>query len=127
MELRMQLPLQWGYRFEGEIGRATALQGQSQDLLERARLGARSELQGLLQAWEVAGDRLLTYERDILPRAVRVAQQAEIAYTQGALTLTDLLDARRTLRATLLDAIAARADFAKAQGTWQLRTTPTAP
>ena len=127
MELRMQLPLQWGYRFEGEIGRATALQGQSQDLLERARLGARSELQGLLQAWEVAGDRLLTYERDILPRAVRVAQQAEIAYTQGALTLTDLLDARRTLRATRLDAIAARADFAKAQGTWQLRTTPTAP
>ena len=127
MELRLQMPLQWGYRYEGEIGRASALQGQSQDLLERARLGARAELQGLLQAWDAARDRLQTYERDILPRAQRVAQQAEVAYTQGALTLTDLLDARRTLRATRLEAIAAQAEFAKAQGTWQIRTTSVNP
>jgi len=122
MELRLQMPLQWGYRFEGEIGRASALQSQSQDLLERVRWGARAELQTLLQAWDAARERLQTYERDILPRAQRVAQQAELAYTQGALTLTDLLDARRTLRTTRLEAIAAQADFAKAQGTWQLRT-----
>ena len=127
MELRLQMPLQWGYRFEGEIGRASALQGQSQDLLERARLGARAELQGLLQAWDAARDRLQTYEREILPRAQRVAQQAEVAYTQGALTLTDLLDARRTLRTTRLEAIAAQAEFAKAQGTWQIRTSSINP
>ena len=127
MELRLQMPLQWGYRFEGEIGRASALQGQTQDLLERARLGARAELQTLLQAWDAALERLQTYERDILPRALRVAQQAELAYTQGALTLTDLLDARRTLRTTRLEAIAAQADYAKAQGTWQLRTQPVTP
>jgi cobalt-zinc-cadmium efflux system outer membrane protein len=127
MELRLQMPLQWGYRYEGEIGRATALQGQSQDMLERIRLGARAELQSLLQAWDAARDRLQTYEDDILPRALRVAQQAELAYTQGALTLTDLLDARRTLRTTRLEAIAAQAEFAKAQGTWQLRTTPATP
>jgi cobalt-zinc-cadmium efflux system outer membrane protein len=127
MELRLQMPLQWGYRFEGEIGRASALQSQSQDLLERVRLGARAELQTLLQAWDAARERLQTYERDILPRAQRVAQQAELAYTQGALTLTDLLDARRTLRTTRLEAIAAQADFAKAQGTWQLRTQPITP
>ena len=127
MELRLQMPLQWGYRFEGEIGRASALHSQSQDLLERTRLGARAELQTLLQAWDAARERLQTYERDILPRAQRVAQQAELAYTQGALTLTDLLDARRTLRTTRLEAIAAQADFAKAQGTWQLRTSPVTP
>ena len=56
-----------------------------------------------------------------------MAQQAEVAYTQGALTLTDLLDARRTLRATRLEAIAAQAEFAKAQGTWQIRTTSVNP
>jgi cobalt-zinc-cadmium efflux system outer membrane protein len=127
MELRLQMPLQWGYRFEGEIGRASAQQGQSQDLLERIRLGARAELQTLLQAWDAARDRLQTYEHDILPRAQRVAQQAEIAYTQGALTLTDLLDARRTLRATRLEAISAQAEHAKAQGIWQLRTTSVTP
>ena len=127
MELRLQMPLQWGYRFEGEIGRASALQGQAQDVLERSRLGARAELQTLLQAWDAARDRLQTYERDILPRALRVAQQAETAYRQGALTLTDLLDARRTLRATRLEAIAAQAEHAKAQGVWQLRTTTVTP
>lgn len=127
LELRLQMPLQWGYRFEGEIGRASALQSQSQDLLERVRLGARAELQTLLQAWDAARERLNTYSRDILPRAQRVAQQAELAYTQGALTLTDLLDARRTLRTTRLEAIAAQAEFAKAQGTWQLRTQPVTP
>jgi cobalt-zinc-cadmium efflux system outer membrane protein len=84
-------------------------------------------LQTLLQAWDAARDRLQTYDRDILPRALRVAQQAELAYTQGALTLTDLLDARRTLRTTRLEAITAQAEFAKAQGTWQLRTTPATP
>ena len=36
--------------------------------------------------------------------------------------LTDLLDARRTLRATQLDAINARVDHAKATLAWRLRT-----
>jgi hypothetical protein len=36
--------------------------------------------------------------------------------------LTDLLDARRTLRTVLLEALAARSDLAKAAGAWQLRT-----
>ena len=51
---------------------------------------------------------------------------AETAYGKGAIPLTDLLDARRTLRATLLDALAARTDYAKAAGAWQLRTQPQA-
>ena len=127
MELRLQLPLQWGYSYEGEIARAAALQAQSQDWLERARLQARAELQGLLQVWDNTRERFHAFEQDILPRARRVAQQAELAYTQGALSLTDLLDARRTLRTIQLDAITAQADLAKAQGTWQLRTTAPAP
>jgi len=55
-----------------------------------------------------------------------VAQSAELAYAKGALPLSDLLDARRTLRATALEALAARQDHAKALGAWQLRTQPQA-
>jgi cobalt-zinc-cadmium efflux system outer membrane protein len=51
-----------------------------------------------------------------------VAESAELAYRKGALSLTDLLDARRTLRATVLDGLAARADHAKAATAWRLRT-----
>ena len=39
---------------------------------------------------------------------------------RSGLRTGDLLDARRTLRATRLEAIAAQAEHAKAQGVWQL-------
>ena len=52
-----------------------------------------------------------------------------LAKALGARTTAEvfLLDARRTLRTTRLEAIAAQADYAKAQGTWQLRTQPVTP
>jgi cobalt-zinc-cadmium efflux system outer membrane protein len=122
MSLRMSMPLQWGYGYEGEIGRATAQLALAQDALEKTRRLARQELQRLLHEVQSTGARASAYDVEILPRARRVADGAELAYRKGALSLTDLLDARRTLRATVLDAIAARNDHAKALGAWQLRT-----
>ncbi|OGP04330.1 MAG: transporter [Curvibacter sp. GWA2_64_110] len=122
IELRMQMPLQWGYSYQGEIARASAQLAQAQDALEKIRRQARAELQRLQQEALNTAQRARTYEVDILPRARQVAQGAELAYSKGAMSLTDLLDARRTLRATLLDALAARTDYAKAAGAWQLRT-----
>lgn len=124
LELRMQVPLQWGYSYEGEIGRALAELTQAQDALEKIRLNASSDMLRLWQDLLSATQRAQTYEDNILPRAKRVADGAELAYSKGAIPLTDLLDARRTLRATLLDALGARADHAKALGAWQLRTNP---
>ena len=124
LELRVQVPLQWGYRYEGEIGRALALQTQAQDAIEKARRSASTELLRLQQEAASGARRLAGYEGGILPRARRVAENAELAFNKGALPLGDLLDARRTLRATLLEALNARADFAKAAGAWQLRTRP---
>ena len=85
---------------------------------------ARAELLTLLQAWRSQSERLQAYEQRILPQARQVAAQAELAYAKGGLSLTDLLDARRTLRATQLDTTAVRNDHAHALGTWQLRTAP---
>lgn len=120
--LRMSMPLQWGYGYEGEIGRATAQLALAQDALEKTRRLARQELQRLVHEVQSTGARATAYDSEILPRARRVADGAELAYRKGALSLTDLLDARRTLRATVLDAVAARSDYAKALGAWQLRT-----
>jgi cobalt-zinc-cadmium efflux system outer membrane protein len=124
--LRMQMPLQWGYNYQGEIGRATAQLAQAQDALEKTRRMARFELQRLQHEATTTATRARAYETEILPRARRVAEGAELAYRKGAMSLTDLLDARRTLRATLLEALIARADYAKAAGAWQLRTQPDA-
>ena len=124
LELRMQMPLQWGYGYEGEIARAEALYQQAQEALEKTRLGARTELLTLLQAWRSATARAQGYDKDILPQAVRVAAQAELAYNKGALSLTDLLDARRTLKATQLEALDARNEHARAWGALLLLTRP---
>lgn len=126
VELRMQMPLQWGYSYQGEIARATAQLAQAQDALEKTRRQARADLQRLQEEVLNTAQRARTYETDILPRARKVAAAAELAYSKGALSLTDLLDTRRTLRATLLDALAARTDHARAAGAWQLRTQPEA-
>ena len=130
LELRMQVPIQspslGGYDYRGEIMRAMAQQQQAQSALDRLRLTARSELMRLQQERQATAQRVQQFEQDILPRARRVADSAELAYSKGALSLTDLLDARRTLRATLLDAVAAHAEHTRADTAWTLRTQPAA-
>ena len=127
LELRLQMPLQWGYEQQGEIARAEAQLAQARDAAVRARLLAANELQRLQREAQALAARAQAHADDIVPRARRAAEQAELAYSKGALPLTDLLDARRTLRSTLLDALAARTDHAKADGAWRLRTQDDAP
>ncbi|MFM7024744.1 MAG: TolC family protein [Limnohabitans sp.] len=124
LAVRISIPLNGFSRFEGEIGRALAQKDQAQDLLDKTRIQARAELLNLHQAWQSQSERLQGYEARILPQAEQVAAQAELAYSKGGLSLTDLLDARRTLRATQLEATGVRNEHAHAMGAWQLRTAP---
>ena len=126
VELRLQFPLQVGYAYEGEIGRALAQRAQAQEQLDKVRLAAQSEWTSLQQDLSNAAERLKAYEQQILPRARKVAEQAELAYTKGAIPLVDLLDARRTLRASLLEALNVQTEYAKAALAWQLRSQPVA-
>ena len=124
LAVRLSIPLNSAGRFDGEIGRAQAQLALAQDLLDKTRLQARAELLTLLQAWRSQSERLQAYEQRILPQARQVAAQAELAYSKGGLSLTDLLDARRTLRATQLETTGVRNEHARALGAWQLRTAP---
>ncbi len=124
LELRLQMPLYGvvgGYNFQGEIARAQAQLDQAQDGLEKIRRNAVAELQRLQQDRQGAAARALSYENTILPRARKVAEMAELAYSKGAMSLTELIDARRTLRTILIEDLAARTDHAKAAQAWQLR------
>lgn len=122
LAVRISIPINSPSRFDGEIGRARAQKALAQDLLDKARVAAQAELLGLRQAWQIQGQRLQTYEASILPQAQLVAAQAEQAYRKGGLSLTDLLDARRTLRATQLETTGVRNEHARALGAWRLRT-----
>lgn len=122
VELRVVVPLAWGDYYEGEIGRARAQRDAARDALDRARLVVRTGLLQQRAELDAAWRRWHLYDAQIVPRSREVTERAEFAYGRGALSLTDLLDARRTLRAALLDALAARTDLAKATVAWQLRT-----
>jgi cobalt-zinc-cadmium efflux system outer membrane protein len=122
LELRVQIPLHWGYGFEGEIGRASAQLQQAEVALERARMAALADINDAAQVLRHAQDRWQLYETQILPRAQKIAAQADYAYQKGALSLTDLIEARRTLRSTQMDALGARTEHAKAHTQWEIRT-----
>ncbi|MES2188629.1 MAG: TolC family protein [Pseudomonadota bacterium] len=124
LELRLQMPLYGllgGYNFQGEVARAQAQLDQAQDILDKTRRAASTELQRLQQDRLGAGARAYSYESTILPRARKVAEMAELAYSKGAMSLTELIDARRTLRTILIEDLAARTDHAKAAQAWLLR------
>jgi cobalt-zinc-cadmium efflux system outer membrane protein len=123
VELRLVVPLSGvlGYDYSGEVARAEAQLAQAQDQLEKTRRAAAADMARLEQDLAASGARSASYRERILPRAEEVAQAAEYAYGRGATSLTELIDARRTLRAVLLEAIAARADHARALTAWRLR------
>ncbi|MBL0421675.1 TolC family protein [Ramlibacter sp. AW1] len=130
MEVRLAMPLAGilgNYGYEGEIARAHAQLAQAQDELDRTRRLAQGESARLAQDLQAARARAAAFEAEIVPRARRVADLAELAYSRGALPLVDLIDARRTLRAVLLEQLAARTDHARALASWQLRASPAQP
>jgi len=120
-ELRVQFPLQANSTYDGEIGRATAQYYQAQTQWEQAKLNAQTEWQTLREAHAASMARQKIYAQEIVPRAQKVAAQAELAYAKGAIPLVDLLDARRTLKTALIEALDVQADHAKSSTALQLR------
>jgi len=117
--LFMSMPLFARYYYEGEIQGAEVGYNAAQEFLEKVRAQARSELSRALSDLQAAAERLRRYDESLLAEAKKAADAAEFAYGRGAIGVMDLLDARRTLRATQIDAAAAHSDYAKALAIWQ--------
>ncbi len=125
LTFKMQIPLQLGalggYAYQGEIAKAESQLIIAEAALERARQATRREILQLYQNLTSSQQRAVNYASNIAQAAKQVTDQAELAYNKGALSLTDLLEARRTWRLTALEAIAAQTDFDKARTAWDLR------
>jgi cobalt-zinc-cadmium efflux system outer membrane protein len=89
--------------------------------LEQAKLSAEAEWHSMREAYTASITRQKIYAEEILPRAQKVLTQAELAYAKGAIPLVDLLDARRTLKTSLLEALEVQAEHAKTFTALQLR------
>ena len=127
LEFRAQLPLAGilgAYGYDGEIAKARAQLDLAQQQLDKTRRAAVADSERQQADLDSAAERAQRYSSSIVPRARQVADMAELAYSKGAMSLTELIDARRTLRNLLIDDIAARADHARSLAAWRLRHAP---
>ncbi len=118
----VSFPLFTNYEYQGEIGRAETNYYLAQDSKEQIKalaIGERNRAESDLTS---AIDRAKRYDEQTLHEAQKVADAAEFAYQHGAIDVTDLLDARRTLRSTQLDAATSHADYAKSLAAWHAAT-----
>lgn len=118
----VSFPLFANYQYQGEIKRAESDYGAALESLEQVRAQALTEVRATRSDLDAATDRLARYRSDLLEKAGKSASAAEFAYSRGAISLLDLLDARRTLKAVQLEAANAHFDYALALAAWQIFT-----
>jgi cobalt-zinc-cadmium efflux system outer membrane protein len=121
----VQVPLFTNYYYKGEILAAQAARTAAEQSLLRARAIADNEIRLAWSTLSSAAERVRRNRDELLLAAEKAANAAEFAYKNGAVGIMDVLDARRTLRATRLDALAAQVEFSKALAAWQSATAIT--
>ena len=115
----LSVPLFLGNDFSGDIQRAEVDRYSALDGLERARAVATTEIARAASDLKAAGERRARYDTSLLAAAQRSADAAEFAFQRGATSVLEVLDARRTLRSVQLEALGARADYARALYAWE--------
>lgn len=117
--ISVQFPIFARYDFQGEILASEAALDSARENLKKTRDVVRIDMLQALQDVQSASDRVLRYEQELLMAAKKSSDAAEFAFRNGALSVMDVLDARRTYRAIQLDSITAHADYAKSLAVWQ--------
>ncbi|MEK0435090.1 MAG: hypothetical protein RL369_1139 [Pseudomonadota bacterium] len=121
----VQLPLFTRHYYQGEIGASIAALDAARTQHERVRAVAETEINSAALAIISAAERLRRYRDELIQAAETSARATEYAYQNGAVGVMDLIDARRTLRTTRLDALTAQADFSKALASWRAASETT--
>lgn len=119
----VQIPLFVRSYYKGEILAAESALDAANENLDKTRDAAANEIQSAAFAVKSTAERVRRNRDELLVAAAKSAQAAEYAYQHGAAGVMDVLDARRTLRATRLDALTALADYSKALALWRAATS----
>jgi cobalt-zinc-cadmium efflux system outer membrane protein len=115
----ISVPLFTGYDFSGDIQKAEVDRYAAMDALARSRAVAMNELRRAAGDLNASAERIERFDGSLLAAANQSAQATEFAFSRGAISVLEVLDARRTLRAVRLEALAARTDHAKALAAWR--------
>jgi outer membrane protein, heavy metal efflux system len=119
----VSVPLFTRYYYDGEVRRAEVDYDAANDNLQRTRAVAIAEIRKAASDVSSSAERVQRLREVLLAAAEKAAQGAEFAYSRGAIGVMDVLDARRQLTATRLEAVAVQTDYAKALAAWRAAIT----
>ncbi|WP_295004868.1 TolC family protein [uncultured Dechloromonas sp.] len=114
----VSIPLFTGYDYRGEIRRAHVDRDVAGDELARVRATAAAELEQFAYEAERLGERARSLLEEALPATRKAHAAIVLAFTHGAASALDVIDARRSLFAIETDTTLALADAAKARAAW---------
>ncbi len=122
----ISVPLFTRYYFDGEIRRAESDHEAAQENLQRVKALAAADIRRAGADLASSAERVQRLRDVLLAAAEKAAQGAEFAYSRGAIGVMDVLDARRQLTATRLEAVSVQGDYAKALAAWRAATDTSA-
>ncbi len=118
----VSIPLFTNYRYEGEAARAEVEYTSAIEAKAQVSAAAMAEMRRARADLQAALDKNQRFDQHILTEAQTAADAAEFAYQHGAMSVMDLLDARRILRSLQLEAASVKADYAKSLFAWRAAT-----
>jgi outer membrane protein, heavy metal efflux system len=99
--ISLSLPL--FYHYQGEVGKAVISLNNAQLQSQQAEQAVRADVVSALAAWQSTHALVRRFEGDILNRILKVRKAAELAYSKGATSILDFIDAERNYKAMMLD------------------------
>lgn len=119
VSLTLSVPLFLAHAYEGEIARGLADLESALEQEHQTREAARAQIEQSLAQLQASATRRRLAIEELEPSAQKLADGAELAYARGGISMLELLEARRNLRAARLERLAAEAEWAKAYLQWQ--------
>jgi len=119
----LNVPVPLFYQYQGEADKAAVNLNQSRVAVEQTELGIRNDVVSALSTWNSSDKIVQRFQEGLLDDARSVRDSSELAYSKGATSVLDFIEAQRSYKNVMRDyyeAVINRAnayyDFAKSLG-----------
>lgn len=110
----LSVPLPLFYQYKGETDKAAVNLNQSRLTAEQTELGIRKDVVSALAAWNSANKIVQRFREGLLDDARMVRDSSELAYSKGATSVLDFIEAQRSYKSVMHDYYAAEINRANA-------------
>ena len=99
----VSVPLPLFYQYKGESDKAAVNLNQSRLAAEQTELGIRNDVVSALAVWNSADKIVQRFKDGLLDAARTVRESSELAYSKGATSVLELIDAQRSYKNVMRD------------------------